>query len=93
MFNLIATIAIGISAWTATTLIDVNRRVSAMEANRFTSADGLLIWREVSAIREQIAVIPKESPPKWFKDQVDRLESRLIDIEQKQTILLQRTMP
>lgn len=33
--------------WLSATLISLDRRVTAIEANRFTAADGLEVWREL----------------------------------------------
>lgn len=38
---------------------------------------------EVQALRLIIATIPKEIPPAWFKEQVDRIESRVEALEQR----------
>jgi uncharacterized protein (DUF2384 family) len=49
-------------------------------ANRFTSEDGLRVWREIASIREAMAALPKEVPPKWFVERVDRIEQRQTQI-------------
>jgi hypothetical protein len=51
-----------------------------VSANRFTSEDGLRVWREIASIRESIAALPKEVPPKWFVERVDRIEQRQTQI-------------
>lgn len=56
-------------------------RLAAVESNRFTAKDGLEVWREIARIREQIAKMPSEVPPAWFKDYVDNLAARLDRIE------------
>lgn len=45
--------------------------------NRFTSGDALAVWKEIAEIKTQIASMPKEVPPQWFVQRVDRLESSL----------------
>ena len=42
--------------------------------NRFTSSDGLKVYQEIAKIREQMAAIPSEVPPVWFKELVTRIE-------------------
>lgn len=51
--------------------------------NRFTSTDGKEVWKEIAAIREQIATMPNKLPPTWFVERVDKIDSRLAIIEQR----------
>jgi hypothetical protein len=60
------------------------------EANRFTNEDGLKVWREIAAIREQIAGLPREVPPKWFVERVDRIEARQAQILDELATLRQK---
>jgi Na+/H+ antiporter NhaB len=60
------------------------------ESNRFTSEDGLKVWREIAAIREQIAGLPREVPPKWFVERVDRIEARQAQILDEIAVLRQK---
>jgi len=53
------------------------------KGNRFTAADGLAVWKEISSIKQEIATIPKEAPPKWFKDMVDDLQDSVDNLESK----------
>ena len=71
--------------------VDVEKNTGAREAHsqilvriegsRFTSADGLDVWREIATIKERMAAIPTEVPPEWFKDYVNSLVTRLDRIE------------
>lgn len=70
---LIPIVATAVS-WNAGQLMDIKERVAKIEANRFTAADGLAVWQAMSEIREQMARLPQEAPPKWFADKVDRIE-------------------
>jgi lipopolysaccharide biosynthesis protein len=53
------------------------KRAAAVDASRFTATDGKEVWREIAAIREQIAKMPNELPPKWFVQRVDSLDTQL----------------
>ena len=68
---------------------NVSERISVMEGNRFSSAEGLKVWEAIASIREEVAVIPKEVPPKWFADRVDRMSDR-VDVLTSQTLELAR---
>ena len=55
-------------------------KLSTIVGNRFTSQDGLEVWK---AIGELKAVIPNEVPPKWFIDRVDKLEGQLTELQEQ----------
>ena len=58
----------------------VSSRVASIEANRFTVANGLELWKEIANIKERLAA---GEPPKWLKDQLDQINQRLQRIEDK----------
>lgn len=55
----------------------IETQVVATSSNRFTSSDGLEVWKEISNMRTLLAAIPKETPPKWFIDRVDKMEQTI----------------
>lgn len=55
--------------------------IAVIKANRFTSANGLEVWRAISDVKEQIASLPTEVPPAWFVGRVDQIEARLERID------------
>lgn len=65
----------------------IETQVVATSSNRFTSTDGLEVWKEISNIRSVVASMPKETPPKWFIDRVDKMElsinERISKLEQR----------
>ncbi len=74
---------LGVAGWTATKVVDLSERMSAIEGNRFTSADGLEVWKEIAAVRESIAAMPNEVPPDWFKAEVDEVKAKQIEIVER----------
>jgi len=48
-----------------------------IKGNRFTSADGLEVWKEIQSIRVELtrmsSKIPEKVPPDWFEKKVDAL--------------------
>ena len=48
-----------------------------MKGNRFTSDDGLEVWKEIQSIRVELmrlaSKIPEKVPPDWFEKKVDAL--------------------
>ena len=59
----------------------VNERISVVEANRFSSKDGLDVWSAISQVRERLANIPAQIPPQWMIDKVNALESKVLSLE------------
>ena len=55
-------------------------RLGAIDANRFTSKDGLEVWQAIADIRADMASIPREVPPAWFIQRVDRIDEALLRI-------------
>lgn len=53
--------------------------IALMSSNRFTSQDGLEVWREIGSIREDIASLP----PQDFRDKLDNLENALSETNQR----------
>lgn len=68
-------------------LVQLQKDLAEIKGNRFTSSDGLAVWKEIAQIREQIAKLPNEFPPKWFIERLDKLEQsmdrRLSSLEAK----------
>ena len=75
-------VIVGVEGWNIRTTVSNMSRITAMEADRFTSRDGLEVWKEMAKIREDLATVPREVPPKWFENRVNALEVRLERIEQ-----------
>lgn len=67
---------------------ELDRRISVIEGNRFDVTDGSEVWREISALRnemhardsqisERLAMFPQEVPPRWFLGRVEKIEVQL----------------
>lgn len=57
---------------------DIRVSVAKIQANRFTSAHGLEVWKEIAAIRETIAALPP-----------DRFEDEVAELARNQQLILQ----
>jgi len=69
----IVTINVGLTTWSLKSIVDLQTTVAELRGNRFTTGDGLVVWKEIATIREQIAKLPNDFPPKWFEKRVDEL--------------------
>jgi cell division protein FtsB len=58
-------------------VVSLREFMAETRANRFTAQDGAAVYRELASLREEMAKIPRETPPKWFLERVDRLETTL----------------
>ena len=67
--------------WQVRVVVGLSNEVAGIKASALTAEDGRAIWSEISALRESVAAMPRERPPKWFVDRVDRLERRFDRLE------------
>lgn len=80
MRNFLVTLAAIVSlsgtpiGWLVGQVHDLDTRVVVIENTRFTNEDGKRIEDRITALVERVAMLPKETPPAWFKERVDRLE-------------------
>ena len=105
LLTALLTLILGVMSYSTTVtnatskeLANIQASVAGIHASRFDAADGLAVWQEIAAIREDIAALPKEFPPPWFIDRVDaiddkadkiiELDHRLIRVEDKLDLLL-----
>jgi hypothetical protein len=77
-----------VSAYVAKSVLSNQNRIIAIETNRFTVADGQVIWREFGEIRKEMNLLrievkekPMDVPPSWFIKRIDRIENRLDSME------------
>lgn len=82
------TIGLTFSGWLTIKIYDHETRLVKIEANRFTSNDAVRmvdgLREELLAIRGEIAKLPKEAPPIWFKEAVAQNTK---DIREMQRVL------
>jgi len=84
MVRVLSPVLVAAVIFMAGKVMDVDSRLTAIEANRFTSRDGVelrdLLHTEFTAIRKDIAEIkttmPREVPPIWLLERVTRIEDR-----------------
>jgi len=51
--------------------------------NRFTSEDGMEMWRELQELKEYVIALPMGVPPGWFVDRVNELAERIETLEHR----------
>ncbi len=92
--GLLATISMAVTGFTVNNIMklwsfthSIDIRVSKIEANRWTSKDeannSIKLWSVISELKDDIAQIPTEVPPKWFVDMVKDNRSRIEDLERR----------
>ena len=90
--GLLLTIGLALNTWVLTQVVEMKADLAAIKSNRFTSNDGLAVWKEISKVKETVS---DGVPPKWLLDRLDRmeesisgrldkLEDRLAKVEEKQ---------
>ena len=65
----------------------VQERLASIEADRFTSAHGLEVWKKIAEIQEQLTEVRTQQvglanvvsrlPPEWLTKKVDHIESTI----------------
>jgi hypothetical protein len=80
VISLLLTLCLGLSAWCLKTTVQHGEVLAGITSNRFTSSDGLAVWKAINEAQVAIAKIPAENPPKWFVDRVAALENRIINL-------------
>ena len=98
------TINISVTSWLCLRVIEQGNHVAEIRGNRFTSTDGLAIWKEIAVLRELMAKIPSESPPRWYVEaqekmwnsmsrRIDSIETKIdkatdVLLETRQTVIM-----
>jgi hypothetical protein len=75
-WRLLSVLVIPWAMWISVTLVGVKERVAVMEGNRFTSADGLEMAKEL-AKRPTRDEIQANYPPAWLIDRISRIEAEI----------------
>ncbi len=70
---------------------ELAKRIAVIQANRFTSADGAAMAKEMSQIWKELSdlrgAIPTEIPPKWFEEDVKDLKDAMKEVTRTVTSL------
>lgn len=77
---LLCTIALGLSGWCLKSVATLQSEFSSIKTEHgqfLKTGDALELWKAIQAVRIDLAAYPREQPPPWFKERVDRMESSL----------------
>ena len=77
ILRVVGALALLVASYALNTVSDLNTRLAKVEGSRFTSSDGLDVWKEIGRINERVAKLPKEVPPKWLLERMDKIDKRL----------------
>ena len=91
MVRILSPLLVAAIIFMAGRVMSIDSRLTAIEANRFTSKDGVelreLLHKEFTAIRADISEIkttmPREVPPRWLVERVDDIADRVLKLEKK----------
>ncbi len=83
VMSLLLAIVTALLSWNLKTTYSHGMKLSEIDGNRFTAGDGLEVWKEISAIRTELAMLPREVPPQWFIDDVGDLKRALESLDQR----------
>jgi hypothetical protein len=75
---LLVTISIILSTWTVGAVAELRREMAVTRSEQeVTKKAALQALLDVSLLKDRIAALPQEAPPKWWKTQVDDAFTRL----------------
>ena len=84
-FKVLITLYVPLLIWMGGLLIGISNRVTAIEANRFTSNDGTEIWQAL-AVRPTFDQVP----PEWLVADIQEIKD---DIAEIQRLLRETSQP
>lgn len=70
IFPILIAANLAFTGWLAKELYDHSSRLSRIEGNRFTSQDGVNLWKELSSNFHS-------DPPPWLVARLDRIDEKL----------------
>lgn len=79
--NVGATLAMAIAAWSFNQTMALRSEVDTMKASRFTAENGLEVWKEISALKQSIVVLPSKDDVRAIEERQRQTLERLISIE------------
>ena len=90
LFGVLVSICMAISGYCFTqigalsaTVDEIHCEMSSVQSNYITACDALLLWKGINQNSERIAELPKEVPPQWFIERVDKIEASLEKIKDR----------
>jgi hypothetical protein len=81
--DVLSAIALGLIFWLFWSVVEVDKRVVAIESSNFTQTDAIVLQR-------QLSTLPSTAPPPWFIERVQRLENRIDGVDGKLDKLLSK---
>lgn len=79
--NVGATLAMTVAAWSFHQTMQLRSDVDTMKASRFTAENGLEVWKEISALKQNIVALPSKSDVQAIEERQRQTLERLIRIE------------
>lgn len=83
--NVGATVAMAVCAWSFNQTMQLRSDMDTMMASRFTSVDGLEVWKEIANIKQAMAVLPTKTDLERIEVRQREIGDRLIRIEEAVT--------
>ena len=77
----IVPIIAAMAGWATKEVLANSRDVAVMKQNRFTSKDGLEVWKQIESLRVKCEL---GAPPQWVVDRLNRMETKLDSLMRKE---------
>lgn len=77
LLGALLTLLTGTVSWTLHEIISLRADVVVLQSTTLDNSDGEWFREQLSALSRDLAALPKEVPPAWFVERVDRLEDTI----------------
>lgn len=71
VLSIIITIAMSISSYALVTLINIDKRVSVIESNKFTATDSMELKEMINSLKSEISNLPYKYPIESINKKID----------------------
>ncbi len=85
LFTLMVGVSSGVTAWSASQVVNAHQKIASIEATRFTKTDGINLTNAITKafhdLEIQVSKTTQAGPPVWFIEKFDKLEQRVKKLE------------
>lgn len=79
--NFGAMLGMAIAAWSFNQTMILRSEMDTLKASRFTSENGLEVWKEISTLKQSVVALPSKSDVQAIEERQRQTLERLIRIE------------
>lgn len=81
LLAVLVSVNLSVVGYVALSFFSLERRVTTIEASRWTARDGATLFEKIADINEHLAGLPKEYSPLWLQEAVKDNKRRIERLE------------